>query len=178
MIIAVSGLAGSGKNTFGAALAKALEYNVVCPTFKDLAKAAGVSLLEFQKMAHANPEIDKKFDAHLKEEASRGNCVITTWLGPWMVDADYRIWVDASLEVRAERLAKREGISADEALVHIKKRDADNRERYLKLYNIDILEHGDFDLELSSEKYRPIEMVKITLSTLKKDKNETQQTER
>jgi len=53
--------------------------------------------------------------------------------------------------VRAERLADREGIPVEEALLHTKKRDADNRERYLKLYGIDILEHGDFDLEINSE---------------------------
>jgi len=170
MIIAVSGLAGSGKNTFGAALAEELGLRVVCPTFKDLAKAEGVSLLEFQKMAHEDPEIDKKFDKHLKEESAKGNCVVTTWLGPWMVDADFRIWVDAPLEVRAGRLAEREGISPEEALEHTKKRDADNLERYLKLYDINIMDHKDFDLEISSEKHRPLEMVKIALSALEKNK--------
>ena len=129
-------------------------------------------------MAHEDPEIDKKFDARLKEDSAKGDCVVTTWLGPWMVDADYCIWVEAPLEVRAERLAKREGIPIEDALLHIKKRDADNRERYLKLYGIDILEHEDFDLKISSEKHRPIEMVNITLSALKKDKNETRQAER
>jgi len=170
MIIAVTGLAGSGKNTFGAALAEELGLRVVCPTFKDLAKAEGVSLLEFQKMAHADPEIDKKFDKHLKEESTRGNCVVTTWLGPWMVDADFRIWVEAPLEVRAKRLAKREGMTDEEALEHTKKRDADNRERYLKLYDIDIMDHKDFDLEISSEEHLPVEMVKIALSALEKNK--------
>ena len=170
MIIAVSGLAGSGKNTFGTALAKKLGYRIVCPTFKDLADSAGVSLLEFQKMAHDNPEIDKQFDTHLKQEADEGNCIVTTWLGPWIVNADYRIWINAPSEVRAERLAKREGSSVKEALEHIQKRDADNRARYLKLYGIDILEHKGFDLILNSEKNTPQKMVELALNALKKDK--------
>ncbi|MFP3950334.1 MAG: (d)CMP kinase [Candidatus Micrarchaeia archaeon] len=167
MIIAVSGLSGSGKNTFGKALAETLGYRVVCPTFKDLAEKAGVSLLEFQKMAGENPEIDRKFDEHLKKEAAKGNCVVTTWLGPWMVDADFRIWINASEKVRASRLAKREGISEEEAKEHIKKRDSDNRERYLELYGIDIMDHSGFDLEISSEKYRPPEMVEIALKEIR-----------
>lgn len=167
MIIAVSGLSGSGKNTFGKALAETLGYRVVCPTFKDLAEKEGVSLLEFQKMAGENPEIDRKFDEHLKEEAAKGDCVVTTWLGPWMVDADFRIWISASGEVRARRLAEREGIGVEEAEEHIKKRDADNRKRYLELYGIDIMDHSGFDLEISSEKYRPPEMVEIALREIR-----------
>ncbi|MBD3398540.1 AAA family ATPase [Candidatus Micrarchaeota archaeon] len=167
MIIAVSGLSGSGKNTFGKALAEELGYHVVCPTFKDLAEKEGVSLLEFQKKAGKMPEIDRKFDEMLKEKASEGECVVTTWLGPWMVDADFRVWVDAPQEVRAKRLAERDGFSFEDALEHIKQRDADNRARYLKLYNIDIMEHGKFDLEISSEENRPEEMVKIAIRALK-----------
>ncbi len=167
MIIAVSGLSGSGKNTFGKALAEKLGLSVVCPTFKDLAEEEGVSLLEFQEKASADPEIDKKFDAALKESASGGNCVVTTWLGPWMVEADYRIWVEASEDVRAERLAGRDGISVPDALEHIQKRDSGNRERYLKLYEIDIMDRKGFDLVISSEKYRPDEMVELALEGLK-----------
>jgi CMP/dCMP kinase len=167
MIIAVSGLSGSGKNTFGNALAEKLGYRVVCPTFKDLAKKEGIPLLEFQKKAGEDPSIDKKFDEMLKKEASRSECVVTTWLGPWMVEADFRIWVDAPLEVRAKRLAKRDGFSLDEALEHIKQRDANNRERYLKLYKIDIMEHEKFDLEVNSGENTPEEMVEITIRELK-----------
>ncbi|MEM4272111.1 MAG: cytidylate kinase family protein [Candidatus Bilamarchaeaceae archaeon] len=167
MIIAVSGLAGSGKNTFGMALAKALGYRVVCPTFKDLAAAEGISLLEFQERAKKDPEIDRKFDNALKKEASSGNCVVTTWLGPWMIDADYRIWVMVPEKIRAERVAARDGISFRKALEHIRKRDSGNRERYLKLYGIDISNIEGFDLALNAGSYTPEEMVKVALEGLK-----------
>ena len=58
MIIAISGLTGSGKNTLGELLAKRLGYKLVCPTFKDLAAKEGVSLMEFQKKATKDPDID------------------------------------------------------------------------------------------------------------------------
>jgi cytidylate kinase len=91
MIIAVAGLTGSGKNTLGELLAKELGYRLVCPTFKDLAAMEGIPLMEFQKRAEKDPDIDKKFDAALKEMAAPGDCVVTSWLGAWMVDADVRI---------------------------------------------------------------------------------------
>ncbi len=152
MIIAVSGLTGSGKNTLGEQLAKALGLKLVCPTFKDLAKREGVSLMEFQKRAEKDPNIDKKFDAELKAQA-KSNCVVTTWLGPWMVNADLRVYVFAPLDVRAERVAKRDGISVKEAEKHILERDERNRKRYLKVYGIDIYETSGFDVCISNETF-------------------------
>lgn len=55
MIIAVSGLTGSGKNTLGELLSKELGYTLVCPTFKDLAAKEGITLMEFQKKAEKGP---------------------------------------------------------------------------------------------------------------------------
>ena len=167
MIIAVSGLAGSGKNTFGTVLAERLGYRVVCPTFKDLAEEEGVSLMEFQKKAGKMPDIDRKFDEKLKKEAAKGECVVTTWLGPWMVEADFRVWVDAPESVRAERLAERDKIPVERAVAHIKERDEDNRNRYMKLYGIDIMDHSKFDIEISSAENTPEQMAEIAIGALK-----------
>lgn len=170
MIIAVSGLGGSGKDTLGRALAKELGLRVVCPTFKTLAKDEGISLMEFQEKAKNDPEIDRKFDEALKREAAAGDCVVTTWLGPWMVEADYRVWVIAPLEVRAGRLAKRDGLSFEEALSHLKERDRSNRERYLGVYGIDILDIEGFDLAVNSGQQTPEELVGIVLEGMKQKK--------
>ncbi len=149
MIIAISGLTGSGKNTLGEALAKALDFSLVCPTFKDLAKEEGISLLDFQKKAAKDHTIDRKFDQLLKKQA-KGNCVVTTWLGPWILNADFRIYVFAPLDTRASRIAKRDTMIVEEAKKHILKRDEQNRERYLKVYGIDIYDTSSFDICLNS----------------------------
>jgi CMP/dCMP kinase len=155
MIIAVSGLTGSGKNTLGELLAKKLGYRLVCPTFKNLAAKEHVSLMEFQERAARDPDIDRKFDAVLKEQAAAGDCVVTTWLGPWMVDADVRIKVKVADRIRAERIAKRDGMTTEEALAHLKRRDDQNRARYKKLYNIDIDDEKIFDAVLDGGKNTP-----------------------
>jgi CMP/dCMP kinase len=170
MIIAISGLTGSGKNTLGELLAKRLGYRLVCPTFKDLAAKEGISLMEFQEKAAKDPDIDRKFDALLKEQASPGNCVITTWLGPWMVDADVRIKVKVADKIRAERIAKRDSMTLVQALEHIKKRDGQNRERYRKLYGIDIDDEKKFDAVLDGARNPPQKLLEMALTIINSKK--------
>ncbi|MBI5223643.1 cytidylate kinase family protein [Candidatus Micrarchaeota archaeon] len=163
MIIAITGLTGSGKNTLGELLSKELGYRLICPTFKDLAAKEGISLMEFQERAAKDHNIDKKFDALLKEEAGKGNCVVTTWLGPWIVDADVRIKLMAPAKIRAKRVFGRDEMTNEsEALKHVIKRDTDNRKRYLSVYNIDIEDNDNFDMILNSANYGPTELLSIS----------------
>lgn len=168
MIIAIAGLTGSGKNTLGELLAEELGYRLVCPTFKDLAKKEGISLMEFQEKAEKDPDIDRKFDEVLKEQAAAGDCVVTTWLGPWMVDADLRIRVAAAEEIRAARIASRDGMDEEEALRHVRERDDGNRKRYKRLYDIDIFSDDIFDAVLDSGRYKPQELLEQTLELIRK----------
>ncbi|MEW6528977.1 MAG: (d)CMP kinase [Candidatus Micrarchaeota archaeon] len=163
MIVAIAGFGGTGKTTLGNALARKLKYRLISPSFKILAKKRGISLMEFQKEAEKDKNIDLKFDAYLKSEAKKGNCIITTWLGPWIVNADLRIWLFAPIEIRAKRVAKRDNISIHEARDLLKKRENQNRKRYLKLYNIDIFDTNIFDISFNSAKFSPKEMVDIIM---------------
>lgn len=167
MIIAVWGLTGAGKNTLGELLAEKLGYRVVSPTFKDIAKEEGVSLMEFQKMAEKDPRIDRKFDEVLKKEAGKGNCVVTTWLGPWMVDADVRIKIFAPEKTRAERIAGRDKMSRERALKHLHERDENNRERYQSVYGIDITNEDIFDACFNSGIHPPEKLLEMSLAVIK-----------
>ena len=159
-------MTGSGKNTLGELLAKKLGYSIVSPTFKDLANKEGIPLLEFQKKAEKDPNIDFKFDELLKEQA-KGNCVVTTWLGPWILDATVRIKIFASDQIRAERIAKRDGMSSKEALDHLKKRDDHNRKRYKKIYEIDLDNNDLFDACINSGIYPPEKLLELSLAIIK-----------
>lgn len=167
MIIAISGLTGSGKNTLGELLSEKLGYKLVCPTFKDLARAEGIPLMEFQEKAEKDPGIDRKFDEVLRGQA-KGDCVVTTWLGPWMVEADVRIKVFAPIKTRAERISKRDGMGMDEAIKHIVGRDHGNRKRYLKLYGIDIESDDVFDACLNSGIYGPEELLGLAMAIIQR----------
>ncbi|MEM4359914.1 MAG: cytidylate kinase family protein [Candidatus Bilamarchaeaceae archaeon] len=166
MIIAVWGLTGAGKNTLGALIAKRLGYRLVCPTFKDLAAKEGISLMDLQRRAEKDKSIDLKFDSLLREEATKGDCVVTTWLGPWIVNADVKIKINVPLEIRAQRIAKRDGMSIKDALEHVRERDESNRKRYLSLYKIDITDESIFDAVLDGKK-PPEELLKDSLKIIK-----------
>lgn len=167
MIIAVWGLTGAGKNTLGKLIAETLEFKMICPTFKDIAKDEGVSLMEFQKMAEKDERIDRKFDDFLKKECAKGDCVVTTWLGPWMLDADVRIKLHVPDKERARRIAARDKMTPAEALKHLKERDDNNRKRYKSVYEIDIDDEDIFDVCLNGGIYEPHQLLDIALAVIK-----------
>jgi len=162
MIICVSGLSGSGKNSVSELVAKKLGLRLVDPTFKTLAAKQKVSLMDFHKMAEKQHGIDRQFDAHLIAEAKKGSCVVSTWLGPWIVqNASLRVWLYAKRKARAGRVAKRDGMTLEEAEKHIADRDESNHMRYLDVYNIDIYDHSGFDLLINSERFLPEQSAEI-----------------
>jgi cytidylate kinase len=162
MIIAVSGLAGCGKSSVGEAVARKLSLRAVQASFKDGARDAGVSLMEFQAMAGTGPELDRTLDEKIVADASAGDCVVMTWLGPWMVKgANLRVWLNAPEEERARRVAMRDNMAESEALAHVRKRDSDNIARYKRYYGIDICDHSIFDLEINTVRFSPEESADI-----------------
>jgi cytidylate kinase len=167
MKIAISGLTGSGKNAVGERVAKELGIKGISHTFKSLAKEKGIGLLEFQRMAELNPKYDRELDGRIKREAGKGSCVVFTWLGPWIVKADLRVWLNAPEKVRAARIAKRDGMKKGEALRHLRKRDKDNRRRYMRLYGIDIFDHSGFDMELNTVSFTPDGLSSIIIAAAK-----------
>jgi cytidylate kinase len=95
--------------------------------------------------------------------------VTSTWLGPWLIkDADLRIWLDASPDARARRISGRDGMTLAEAMDHVRKRDAHNRARYKRLYNVDIFEDRSiFDLIINTETFMPEDSASIIETAVK-----------
>jgi len=165
MIICIAGLSGSGKNSVGELVAKKLGLKLVNPTFKTIAAKKKMSLMDFHRKAEADHGIDKAFDSHLISETKKGNCVVTTWLGPWMVkNADIRVWLYAPRSDRAARIAKRDKMTLEEAMNHVAERDENNHVRYHEIYKINIYDHSGFDLVLNSDKFLPEDSSNIIVS--------------
>ena len=168
-IIAIAGLAGSGKTTAGRLVAKKLKYKLISPSFKDLAKKYKIDLMEIQKKANKNFKIDKEFDRRLKEMAKKQKVVLTTWLGPWIIKGKiFRVWLEVDQKIRAQRIAKREKIKYALALAHIKRRDNDNILRYKKIYNIDITKHDKFNLVVDANNKNPMKIANMIVKEYKK----------
>ncbi|MCL5788482.1 MAG: AAA family ATPase [Candidatus Marsarchaeota archaeon] len=152
--ITVSGPPGSGKSTVAKKLSHelGLRYVSAGEMFRELSKKRGVSVVELNKLAEADFSIDKEVDAMSIEEARRGNVVLDGHLTGWVVnEADIKIYLHASLEVRAHRIAEREKIKIDSALLETRIRELSEKERYRRIYGFDVDQLKHFDLVVNTE---------------------------
>lgn len=171
MLITISGPAGSGKSTAAAGLAEALGYDHVSggDIFRELAAERGLTPLELNKLAEEDDQIDRDLDRRLREIAeTRGDLVLESRLAGWMAGehADFRIWLDAPLSVRAERIAEREEKSADLARRETRKRGESESLRYEEYYGIDIDELNIYDLALNTARLTPEGVLEVILTTV------------
>ena len=151
IVICISGLAATGKSTLAKHLADSLNLRYVSggEGLKMLAVERGYKSggrewweteegMRFLEERLRNPEFDKLIDQKLIELAKTGNVVIDSWILPWLYRDGFNIWLKARPEVRAKRMAKRSGISVDEARKFLEKRDSESIELYRRLYGVEV----------------------------------------
>ncbi|RLF16629.1 MAG: cytidylate kinase [Thermoprotei archaeon] len=152
--IAISGEPGSGKTTYAKRIAEelGLRYVSIGGLFRSLAKERGLSLIDFHRLAEEDPSFDLLVDERAFSEALKGGVVVDGHLAGWLLRrvADVKIFFTAPIEVRAERVASRDGVSYEEALRQIKEREESNRRRYREIYGIDISDLSVFDLVINT----------------------------
>ncbi|MEM1515042.1 MAG: cytidylate kinase family protein [Candidatus Bathyarchaeia archaeon] len=147
IIICISGLAGSGKSTSARKIAKHYGLRIYSggDILKAIASEAGYSVsgrdwwetengMRFLEERLSNLDIDRRVDEKMMELAREGNIVLDSWTMPWLLKEGFKIWLDASEEVRAARIAKRDGISFNEALKRMREREMRTKEIYRRLY--------------------------------------------
>ena len=133
-IIAISGKSGCGNSTVSGLLAKRLKRRLVNYTFHTMADEMKVPFEALLEMASADTSYDRLLDERQVIMAHEGDCVIGSRLAIWLVrEAELKVYLHASSEVRAERIRKREGGTQAEVLAFTKKRDSLDRERYLSI---------------------------------------------
>jgi cytidylate kinase len=160
MLITISGPAGSGKSTAAAGLAEALGYEHVSggDIFRALADERGMTPLELNRAAEEDDAIDRDLDRRLRETASeRDDLVLESRLAGWMAGehADFKMWLNAPLEVRAQRIAEREDKAVERAREETRARAESEASRYREYYGIDIEDLSIYDLVLNTSRLDP-----------------------
>lgn len=155
MIIAIAGPIGVGKSTVAKALAERLAYRYISggEVFRQMARERSISVVEVNRMAEKDPALDHELDRRQTEMAKTGNCVVESRLSGWMVDADLKIWLRAPLDVRAARVAHREGQRVEAARAELEERERSEWARYKTYYNIDVDDLSPYHLIVDTTRW-------------------------
>ena len=150
--VAISGKSGCGNTTVSRLVAAALGLRVVNYTFKNLAEERGMSFDEVCLLAESDPQYDLAVDRRQVQLAEEGGCVLGSRLAIWLLkDSAFTVYLEASLEVRAGRIARREGKPPLEALRETETRDRRDHDRYARLYGYDVNTYGFAALVVDAE---------------------------
>jgi predicted cytidylate kinase len=176
MIIAISGLHGTGKTAIAKSLAENLGilYYSTGQAFRDLAKENNMSLEEYTSFVEKHPDIDKKLDNKVVKMAKKGSIIIDSQLSGYILKsiANFKIQLTCSLEVRVKRMAARDQTSYEEKLKETTIREKSELERFKKLYDIDLSDKKSttefFNLIINTEHLTIEEIVDKILTELNK----------
>ena len=175
MIITISGPSGSGKSTVANALAEKLGIPAVDvgSVFREEATRHHMDIVEFSDYRLKHPEIDRRIDdAVIAKCQETDGCVLQGRLSAWMTKQKgikaVRVWIDASPEVRAARIVKREGGDPATALAAIKHRDDNDWRNYRDTYGIDLNDLSVYDTVVPTDNRSVEQVVSFLLSEIQK----------
>ncbi|MBA7529419.1 Cytidylate kinase [subsurface metagenome] len=169
VVICISGMTGSGKSTVAKRLADkyGLGYFSGGNALRALAQEEGYTSnvrgwwetsegLNFLQQRMRNPAFDKKIDEQLLELAAEGNVVLDSWTMPWLLNEGFKVWLEASPQVRAKRVVTRDSIGIEEAVKALNEKDERTRQIYKALYGFDLgHDLSPFNLVLATDELEP-----------------------
>ena len=166
MRITISGPPGSGKTTACGKLSEILGIKAVVfgEFFRKLAKERGMTLAEFGELAERDPSIDEMVDGMILAEARKNpDIILESRLSAHMLTKNnipaFRVYLEASPEIRTMRVGLREGESFDEVYRNTIERQSSEAKRYKMYYDIDIEDKSVYDLIVNTDDLDPDQVV-------------------
>ncbi len=170
-VVIIFGFSGSGKSTIANFISEHYGLRVIHPSgiLRDLYEGKEVDIEQtryntgfwesregvelFKNRLAENEPLDLVSDRILLQEVERGNIVIDSWSLPWLSNKGTMIYLEADLELRARRVAKRSGIIYERAIDIVSMKDEETRKLFKRLYDFDIKgDHDVFDYIINTNK--------------------------
>lgn len=176
MIISISGQSGSGKSTAAKLLAKKLNFThySIGDLRRRMAKERGLTIEEFNKIGEKQDFTDKEADEYqINLGKTEDNFVIDARLAFHFIPHAVKIFLTASLDERARRVFsdKRETEkyrTVEQAKKSLQEMEKGDLRRYKQYYNINHLDHKQYDLVIDSTALSPEEVVSAIVQFLEK----------
>ncbi len=182
LVICICGMAGSGKSTAARRLAEnsGFKYYSGGDALKALALEKGYRNVEcgwwessqgmrFLEKRTKDRNFDEAIDRKLLKVAQKENVVLDSWTMPWLLEKGFKIWLMASPKKRAERVAKRDGISFEQALRAVNNKEKQTRNIYRRIYGFNLGEDfSPFHLILDTDNLKAEEVFQILCTVVDK----------
>jgi len=175
VVICIGGMAGSGKSTLARKLAEkyklgylsggdALRALAVEEGYRSLGRGWWESRegMRFLEEREKDNRFDEAVDRKLLQMAHKGNVILDSWTMPWLLERAFKIWLEASPEKRAKRIAGRDRISFKDALNALKRKEEQTKAIYKKLYGFNLGEDfAPFNFILDTDNLKSEEVFEI-----------------
>jgi cytidylate kinase len=171
--IAISGKSGCGNTTISRMVADTLNLRFINFTFRSLAEERNLTLKDVMERAAKDDAWDREVDRRQVAIAlENGGCVLGSRLAIWMLkEAGFKVYLRAKPETRAARIVKREGGSLEEVAAFTAERDRQDRERYLRIYQIDNDLYDFADLVIDTDDLDPAQIAALIVEGVRKIKS-------
>jgi cytidylate kinase len=175
--IIVSGMPAVGKTAISRILARKLGLTVIGggDVLKEMAVEKGYASagkdwwdtaegMKFLRERKRSSDFDMEVDSRLLEKARNGGVVITSYPLPWLSRDGLKVWLSGSVDIRARRMSKRDGIEESRCKKVLAVRDVENYKLYKKIYRIEFgKDLSPFDLVVDTDSIDRARVAEIIL---------------
>ncbi len=128
---------------------------------------------QFGELASNDFDIDRELDKRVLKLARScsTNLLLDGRLAGLLLGSNdisaFKVWIDAEMSIRVQRISGREGQSLEQALLEIQERQECERERFLAIYELDLANTSIYDLVVDTSNIDQWEAATQVLEALK-----------